>query len=358
MTANDPVLRQLIDDGERILRHMETDPTYGSSGLYAHMFVGWVQDAQRCAHKHHVAVRQAPDLRQISTAADDSRHSYTSTLIEILKSITGESPSTITYSGQAFVSYVHEDTAKVRRLFEDLTSYGAELWLDRNDLAPGIRWKVAIREAVREGAFSLACFSRASVGKGRTYMNEELILAIEEIRQRPAHMSWFIPVRLDDCSVPDLGVGGGVTLRDFQVVDLASEWDRGVRQIIEVIAPLPRQLKTLIDHLESPVATERAAAEELYYHTDRRAFKSLVRALDDEVTAYWAARALGWIHDPRAIPALIRAAKREMVPIYKWLEIMGDFNEPEAWRAVQSYRAAEGDPAKKIEWFNEGDEMV
>ena len=317
------------------------------------MLVAWVQDAQRCAHQHHVAVPHAPDLRQFGPAADDSRRSYTSTLIEALKSIASESPSTITYSGQAFVSYVHEDTAKVQRLFEDLTSYGAKLWLDRNDLAPGIRWKVAIREAVREGAFFVACFSHTSVEKGRTYMNEELMLAIEEIRQRPAHMSWFVPVKLDDYSVPDLDVGGGVTLRDFQFVDLASEWDRGVRRIIDVIAPLPRQLKTLIDYLESPVATERSdAAMELYYHTDRRAFKGLLRALDDPVTAYWAACALGAIHDPRAIPALIRAAKREMIPIYKWLEILGDFDEPEAWRAVQSYRAAEGDPAKLAEWYN------
>ena len=39
----------------------------------------------------------------------------------------------------------------------------------------------------------LACFSAKSVARTRTYQNEELVLAIEELRLRPADRIWFIP---------------------------------------------------------------------------------------------------------------------------------------------------------------------
>jgi hypothetical protein len=35
------------------------------------------------------------------------------------------------------------------------------LWLDKTDIKPGYRWKDAIREAISEGDFFIACFSEA-----------------------------------------------------------------------------------------------------------------------------------------------------------------------------------------------------
>ena len=52
-----------------------------------------------------------------------------------------------------FISYMHEDTDIVDRLCEELTSRGINVWLDRNDIDPGVRWKQAIQRAIREGAF-------------------------------------------------------------------------------------------------------------------------------------------------------------------------------------------------------------
>ena len=102
-----------------------------------------------------------------------------------------------------FVSYVSENIGIVDQLYQELKSYGIEVWRDRDNIAPGLRWKREIREAIQQGAFFIACFSKEYDERGKTYMNEELTIAIEELRQRPTDRVWFIPIRLDDCEIPD-----------------------------------------------------------------------------------------------------------------------------------------------------------
>jgi hypothetical protein len=57
-------------------------------------------------------------------------------------------------------------------------------------------------------------------GPGKSYQNEELTLAIEQMRLRPPDHPWLIPVRFDDCDIPDRDIGGGRTLDSIQRADL------------------------------------------------------------------------------------------------------------------------------------------
>lgn len=66
-------------------------------------------------------------------------------------------------------------------------------------------------------------------------MNEEITLAIEELRQKPPDRSWFIPVLLSDCEIPDREIGPGETLRDLQWVHLFEDWEGGLEKIRKVI---------------------------------------------------------------------------------------------------------------------------
>ena len=68
-------------------------------------------------------------------------------------------------------------------------------------------------------------------------MNEELILAIEELRQSSAGRVWFIPIKLNECEIPDRDIGSGETLNDFQHVSLYEDWNGGIQRILEVIQP-------------------------------------------------------------------------------------------------------------------------
>jgi hypothetical protein len=82
-----------------------------------------------------------------------------------------------------FISYVRENSEILDRLAEELRSYGVKVWLDRNEIRPGCRWKDAIRDAIENGDFFMACFSTESYKRNRSYFNEELTLAIDELRK-------------------------------------------------------------------------------------------------------------------------------------------------------------------------------
>ena len=159
-----------------------------------------------------------------------------------------------------FISYVHENEKEVQRLYDKLIQYGVKIWLDRHDIEPGVRWKNAIRRAIQGGAFFIACFSKEYSEREQTFMNEELTIAIEELRRRPTDRAWFIPVKLNECEIPDRDIGGGETLRDLQYVELYKDWDGKIKRILEVVQPnfntsIDRATSTLNSIVE--VANER-----------------------------------------------------------------------------------------------------
>ena len=134
-----------------------------------------------------------------------------------------------------FISYVSENKKEVDRLYEVLMSYGIRAWLDQNDIPPGLRWKKEIRRAIQQGFYFIACFSREYHGRDKTYMNEELKTAIDELRQRSADRVWFVPIKLNECEIPDIDIGGGETLQDLQYVSLYEDWNAGIQRILNVI---------------------------------------------------------------------------------------------------------------------------
>jgi hypothetical protein len=150
--------------------------------------------------------------------------------------MTSDSSSEV-HEPRVFVSYVREDRDIINRLAKELSAYGIKVWLDKTELNPGYRWKDAIREAISEGDFFIACFSEAYQRRLKSYMNEELALAIEELRQRPTDRAWFIPVLLSGCDVPARSIGAGETLRDIQWVELHRNWEDGIARIAAAIDP-------------------------------------------------------------------------------------------------------------------------
>lgn len=136
-----------------------------------------------------------------------------------------------------FISYVREDSKIVDRLCNSLRERGIQFWIDRNNILPGTRWKRAIRKAINDGDFFVACFSPHYFNRAASFMNEELTIAIELLRKMPIERAWFIPVLLAECEVPDREIGAGETLQDLQQVRLYEDWQGGIRRILSVIKP-------------------------------------------------------------------------------------------------------------------------
>ncbi len=104
--------------------------------------------------------------------------------------------------------------------------------MDWDHLVPGTPWKQAIQQAIHHGHFFIACFSKEYNTRDKTYMNEELSIAIENLRQKPVDRIWFIPVKLNECEIPDIKIGEGETLQDLQYVNLYEDWETGIQQIL------------------------------------------------------------------------------------------------------------------------------
>jgi TIR domain len=137
-----------------------------------------------------------------------------------------------------FLAHAREDKGQVRELYADLKARGLDPWLDEIDLMPGQIWKQEIPKAIRQAGVLLACLSSRSVGKVG-YVQNEFRLALSNFGERPAGSIFLIPVRLDDCDVPDLQIPDrGLSLRDIQWVDLWQEggFDRLGRAIEHALA--------------------------------------------------------------------------------------------------------------------------
>lgn len=123
-----------------------------------------------------------------------------------------------------FVSYVREDSRQVDALCKVLEAAGIPYWRDRISLAPGDAWRAKIKQSIRSGSLVfLACFSENSRAKDKSYMNEELTLAVDEFRQMPPGRTWLIPVRFDVGDLPEWDLGAGRGLDDLNYVDLFGE---------------------------------------------------------------------------------------------------------------------------------------
>lgn len=124
-------------------------------------------------------------------------------------------------AGHVFISYVREDSDRVDQLQHTLQEAGILVWRDTAHLWPGQDWRIEIRRAITHNALVfIACFSQASLARDKSYQNEELTLAIEQLRLRPVDQPWLIPIRFDECEIPDRDIGGGRTLSAIQRADL------------------------------------------------------------------------------------------------------------------------------------------
>jgi hypothetical protein len=139
--------------------------------------------------------------------------------------------------GHAFISYVHEDSDQVDRLQQTLEAAGVTVWRDTGNLWPGEDWRVKIRHAITDGALVfIACFSKRSLARSKSYQNEELALAIQQLLLRRPDDPWLIPVRFDECEIPDWDIGGGRTLASIHRADLFGDrFDAGAGRLVTAV---------------------------------------------------------------------------------------------------------------------------
>ena len=127
-----------------------------------------------------------------------------------------------------FLAYVSEDAARVEHLCEVLEGAGFDAWMDRRKLLPGQNWPRAIERAIENADFFVACLSRHSVNK-RSCFQGEMRFALDCARRVPFDQVYFVPARLENCSIP-LRIE-----QQLQRVDLFPDFDASAKRLVSFI---------------------------------------------------------------------------------------------------------------------------
>jgi TIR domain len=129
---------------------------------------------------------------------------------------------------RVFIAYVQEDLCFAKKLYEALEKSGFRPWLDKKKLMPGQNWPRAIETAIQTSDFFVACFSRWAISK-RGSFHSELRYALFCAAKVPLDEIFLIPLRLDDCVVPNH------ISKQTQYLDLFPNWKAGLNRLIAVI---------------------------------------------------------------------------------------------------------------------------
>ncbi len=129
---------------------------------------------------------------------------------------------------RVFIAYVEEDLSFARKLYRAFEDNGFRPWLDKKRLMPGQNWPRAIETAIQTSDFFVACFSRRATSK-RGSFHSELRYALFCAAKVPLDEIFLIPLRLNDCAVPNR------ISKQIQYLDLFPDWETGVRRLIAVI---------------------------------------------------------------------------------------------------------------------------
>ncbi|MCA2894670.1 MAG: SUMF1/EgtB/PvdO family nonheme iron enzyme [Microcystis sp. M048S1] len=124
---------------------------------------------------------------------------------------------------QIFLAHASEDKPAVLALYDRLKQAGYKPWLDKKDLIPGQIWRDEIPKAIKASQIFLACLSGKSANK-QGYIQRELRIALDTLGQMLPGTIFFIPMRLEECEIPDLRLAEvSLNLRDIHRLDYWEE---------------------------------------------------------------------------------------------------------------------------------------
>lgn len=127
-----------------------------------------------------------------------------------------------------FISYSRQDTRIVDRLVRELEAAAVEIWIDREDIPGGAKWRRQIVDAIEGADAVLVALSPNADASDN--MRKELDIA-DEAKKR------FLPVEIRRTVIPKDMLWH---LAGFQQIDLATNFDVGVKRLVESVRALVR----------------------------------------------------------------------------------------------------------------------
>lgn len=145
-----------------------------------------------------------------------------------------------------FLSYSRPNQEHARRLYDEMRARGYDPWFDKEKLLAGQKWRVEIAKAIKSSDFAVILFSAASINRDGFYQRE-IRTCLDVLQEKAASKVWLLPVRLDECKVPD-------EIEDYQYVDLFPEWERGFGRLVASINAQAQEKAAVADQIDVVVA--------------------------------------------------------------------------------------------------------
>jgi hypothetical protein len=147
-----------------------------------------------------------------------------------------------------FISYAHEDAEAAKSLFNDLNEFDdinnpyLDLFLDKESLLPGQNWRKIIETELKDSHYFIILLSNNSIEQNR-YVQEELKIAKDLSKERPDSQIYIIPIRLDDCQIPE-------SLQNLHIVDLFPDRKKSFTNVLKALE-IGKPKKLDISHWEN-----------------------------------------------------------------------------------------------------------
>ena len=137
-----------------------------------------------------------------------------------------------------FLCYAKENSTPVREFRERLKAETwIDPWFDEEDILPGQMWEGSVTEAVHNSHAVIVFLSSIAV-RTEGFFHKELKLALDAAAEKPDGTIFIIPIRLDDCDVPD-------RLLPYQYVDYFGDDEHKDRVYSSLIAALKIRAENL-----------------------------------------------------------------------------------------------------------------
>lgn len=124
-----------------------------------------------------------------------------------------------------FISYSHTDKSFVNQLATHLAKNKVHVWVDTWELHVGDSLVSKIQQAIQEASALLVILSKSSTIS--EWCKKELTAGL--IRELDEKRVVVLPVLVEDCEIP-------LFLRDKMFADFRSNYDHGLRQVLEAVA--------------------------------------------------------------------------------------------------------------------------
>ena len=139
-------------------------------------------------------------------------------------------PERAPFPNKVFICHASEDKLTAAQLAAQLKRNGLTPWLDKDEIYGGAQWDALIKETLgREVQYVVILQSKnfAEKRRGESYLNEEILTALERAKRFPTSRTFIVPLFIDDDRTLHHD------LKQFQAIDYTSE--TGVADLVSVI---------------------------------------------------------------------------------------------------------------------------